>query len=106
MDAVLFDMDGVLADSHDVWFYVMNDVAETLGYPAITPELRAKVFGLNALKPYGIDLDEAKLRASNDSVSRRKDNYRNDPDPSFATYGPKTRREFLNLKKWAGDAAV
>ncbi|MDJ0973966.1 MAG: HAD family hydrolase [Planctomycetota bacterium] len=45
MDAVLFDMDGVLADSHDVWFYVMNDVAETLGFPAITPEQMEAAFG-------------------------------------------------------------
>ena len=28
--------------------------------------------------------------------------YRNRPDPTFLTYGPKTRREFLNLKAWGG----
>ena len=72
----------------------------------MTPELRAKIFGLNALRPCGIDLDEAKLRASRDEVSRRKNNYANQPDPAFLTSGPKTRCEFLTLKKWAGDAAV
>ena len=45
MDAVLFDMDGVLADSHDVWFHVMNDVARTLGYPAITEAQMEAAFG-------------------------------------------------------------
>ena len=34
------------------------------------------------------------------SVARAE--YREDPDPSFATYGPRTRREFLNLKAWGG----
>ena len=29
-----------------------------------------------------------------------RENYRNAPDPRFVTYGPKTRREFLNLKQW------
>lgn len=84
-------------------FQISSEFQERYGYPAMTPELRAKIFGLNALKPYRIDLDEAKLRASNDIVETRKENYRNDPDPSFLTYGPKTRREFLNLQKWAGD---
>ena len=87
-------------------FQISTEFQERFGYPEITPGLRAKVFGLNAMKPYGVDLDEAKLRASSDEVSRRRENYRNDPDPSFRTHGPKTRREFLNLKKWAGDAAV
>jgi hypothetical protein len=66
----------------------------------MTRELRAKIFGLNAMPVYGADLEEAKLRASADDVSRRRQNYMNDPDPAFAIYGPKTRREFLTLKKW------
>lgn len=45
MRAVLFDMDGVLADSHDVWFHVMNDVARTLGRPAITEAQMEAAFG-------------------------------------------------------------
>jgi hypothetical protein len=35
-------------------------------------------------------------------VARARENYRNAPDPSFATYGPRTRREFLNFKAWGG----
>ena len=26
--------------------------------------------------------------------------YRERPDPTFLTHGPRTRREFLNLKAW------
>ena len=28
--------------------------------------------------------------------------YREHPEPRFLTYGPKTRREFLNLLRWNG----
>ena len=81
-------------------FQISTEFQERYGYPAMTPELRAKIFGLNAMPVYGADLEEAKLRASSDDVSRRRQNYVNDPDPAFVTYGPKTRREFLTLKKW------
>ena len=85
-------------------FQIAEEYRERYGYPEITPRLRAKVFGLNATKPYGIDAAEVKLRAGNDRLTKRRQNYLNDPDPSFLTHGPKTRREFLNLLRWAGDA--
>jgi uncharacterized protein len=81
-------------------FQISREFQERFGYPEITPELRAKVFGLNATRPYRIDLEEVLLRASTDDISLRRENYRNDPDPSYLTYGPKTRREFLNLMRW------
>ena len=87
-------------------FQISAEFQERFGYPGITPDLRAKVFGLNATKPYRIDLDEVVQRASNDRISRRRENYLNDRDPHYLTYGPKTRREFLNLKKWAGDSVT
>ncbi|MDX1649466.1 MAG: HAD hydrolase-like protein, partial [Myxococcota bacterium] len=37
--AVLFDLDGVLVDSYEVWFHVMNEVARDLGYPPIPREV-------------------------------------------------------------------
>ncbi len=83
-------------------FQISTELQERWGYPGITPALRAKVFGLNAAVPYGIDADEIQLRASSDSISRRKQNYLNNPDPAYLTYGPKTRREFLNLLRWSG----
>lgn len=85
-------------------FQISDAFRDRYGYPEITPRLRAKVFGLNATKPYGIEADEVRLRASRDSLSRQRENYRNDPDPAYLTYGPKTRREFLNLMRWSGDA--
>ena len=81
-------------------FQISAEYQERFGYSAMTPRLRAKIFGLNALPVYGIDPNEAKRRASRDEVSRRRLNYMNDPDPKYLTYGPKNRREFLTLRRW------
>ena len=81
-------------------FQISKEYRERYGYPEITPELRAKVFGLNATRPYRIDLEEVLLRARSDDLSRRRENYLNERDPAYLTYGPRTRREFLNLMKW------
>lgn len=85
-------------------FQISTEYQERYGYPAMTPELRAKVFGLNATRPYKIDLEEVMLRARNDGISSRRENYLNRRDPGYLTYGPKTRREFLTLKRWEGEA--
>ncbi|MGH8223165.1 MAG: amidohydrolase family protein [Woeseiaceae bacterium] len=87
-------------------FQISEEFRDRYGYREITPALRAKVFGLNATRPYGINADEVLLRAGRDDLSRLRENYRNHPDPGYLTYGPKTRREFLNLRKWAGEMAV
>ncbi len=78
-------------------FQIAPEFREKFGYPEITPELRAKVFGLNAMKPYGISAEEMKLRARRDAVSAERLAYRERPEPHYLTRGPKTRREFLNL---------
>jgi HAD superfamily hydrolase (TIGR01509 family) len=36
--AALFDLDGVLVDTFEVWFHLTNDVVRRLGYPAIPKE--------------------------------------------------------------------
>ena len=87
-------------------FQISQELRERHRYPEITPELRAKVFGLNAIRPYGIDLEEVRLRAQNDGISSRRKSYLHERDPSYLTYGPKTRREFLNLRKWERQAAA
>ena len=74
------------------------------GYPEITPALRAKVFGLNAAKVYGISAAEIKKYTRRDRIARERLAYRERPEPHYLTYGPKTRREFLNLLAWNGGA--
>ena len=80
-------------------FRISDEFRERYGYPEITPEIRAKVFGRNALKLYPVPEDVLSKHLSKDAVARERENYRNAPDPRFATYGPKTRREFLNLQQ-------
>ena len=83
-------------------FQISEALREKHGYPEITPALRAKVFGLNALKPYGLALDEALKYARTDKVARHRAEYAEHSDPSFLTHGPKTRREFLNFLSLGG----
>ena len=83
-------------------FQISDALAEKHGYPKITPALRAKVFGRNALRVYSIPEDVLKKHLVADSVAGERLAYRERADPSFVTYGPKTRREFLNLKAWGG----
>ena len=84
-------------------FQISEALQEAHGYPRLTPELRARIFGLNAAKVYGIDLEEVRKRAQGDAIERERARYRARPDPHFLTYGPKTRREFLaNLKARGG----
>jgi uncharacterized protein len=84
-------------------FQISEDFQERYGYPKMTPELRARIFGLNATRPYGIDEGEVIKRARHDVIERRRAEYRHHPDPHFLTFGPKNRREFLaNLKARGG----
>ena len=76
-------------------FQISEEFQEAYGYPKMTSELRARIFGLNAAKVYGIDVDEVLKRARRDAVEKRRANYRDNPDPHFLTFGPKTRREFF-----------
>ena len=77
-------------------FQIAPALREKHGYPEITPALRAKVFGLNGAKVYGLSATEVKKYTGNDSMSKERANY--EPQPHFQTYGPKTRREFLTLQ--------
>jgi len=83
-------------------FQIAEALREQYGYPEITAELRAKVFGLNAIVPYRISPDEVRRHIARDVVAPVKENYVEVADPSFHTYGPKTRREFLDLMKLTG----
>jgi predicted TIM-barrel fold metal-dependent hydrolase len=83
-------------------FQIAEELREKHGYPTMTAELRAKVFGLNAAKPYGLSVADIKRRTAGDAIQQQRVAYAELPNPSFATYGPRTRREFLNLQQWHG----
>jgi predicted TIM-barrel fold metal-dependent hydrolase len=107
--------DNVLWGSDSIWygspqdqiqafraFQISDQLQEAHGYPRLTPELRRKVFGLNAAKPYGLDVGQLQEAAMADRVASDRIGYAERPNPSFATYGPRNRREFMNLAKLSG----
>jgi len=107
--------DNVLWGTDSIWYGSPQDQIQAFrtfqisaqlrgrhGYPQITPRLRAKVFGLNATRPYGISAEEVRKHARRDAIARERLAYRERPEPHFRTYGPKTRREFFNLLRWNG----
>lgn len=84
-------------------FQISDEFQEKYGYSKMTTELRARIFGQNATRPYGIDVNEVLKRARRDVIERRRTEYRENPDPHFLTFGPKNQREFLaNLKARGG----
>jgi len=85
-------------------FQIADDLVARYGYPKITPALRAKVFGRNAVRVYKIPDDVLKQHLPRDRVAQERRAYRECADPTFLTHGPKTRREFLNLLAWSGQA--
>jgi predicted TIM-barrel fold metal-dependent hydrolase len=78
-------------------FQIAPALRERHGYAEITPQVRAKIFGLNAAKVYGLSPMEVKKYTRNDVLARERAAYSENPQPNFTTYGPKTRREFLRL---------
>ena len=83
-------------------FQISNEFQQRYGYPALTAEIKRKVFGLNAARVYGLKPDEMRRKLAKDRVQKSKLEYLNDPRPTFATYGPRTRREWLVFKAIAG----
>jgi predicted TIM-barrel fold metal-dependent hydrolase len=79
-------------------FEISPEYQERFGYPALTAEAKKRILGLNAALVY--DLDVAGLKRSGLAVTRG--DYRGEANPSFLTYGPSNRREFLALHRAAG----
>jgi hypothetical protein len=78
-----------------------------LGYPAITPELRKKIFGLNGAAVYGIDPKATLYKIKEDDVSKLRAAYLDDPrsvpTPHPEEYkGPRTRRQLLAMTRAPG----
>jgi predicted TIM-barrel fold metal-dependent hydrolase len=83
-------------------FQIAPELRAKHGYPEITPQLRAKIFGLSGAKVYQLSAAEVKKYIGRDSLTHERLAYSEHPDPHFRTYGPKTRREFLNLLSRGG----
>lgn len=70
-------------------FQISTALRETHGYAELTPALKQKVFGLNALKVYALDEAVIKHHLPKDAISGAKAAYAGAEDPAFVTYGPR-----------------
>jgi uncharacterized protein len=80
---------------------ISSQFQQTYGYPALTPERRAKIFGLNAAAAYGVDPNAVRCRVDRSRLTRR------DIDAELGgrrwavrpPMGPRTRREFFGFAR-------
>jgi hypothetical protein len=95
----VFGEDRILWDTDSIWygspqdqiqafraFEISGELQERHGYPALTPAIKRKIFGLNAARVYGLQSEAMRRKLAGDPVQRRKTEYLNAPRPSFATY--------------------
>ena len=80
-------------------FQIAPELIETYGYPELTADLKAKIFGLNGARVYQVEVPERTQKTQADPIGKRKAAYREHADPTFETYGPKTDREFEALQQ-------
>ncbi len=78
-------------------FQISEELREKHGYPELTKELKAKIFGLNSAKVYGVEPKRDLPAIRKDEVEKLKQSYLPHRDPSHHVYGPRTRREFMRL---------
>ncbi|MEM7541300.1 MAG: amidohydrolase family protein [Pseudomonadota bacterium] len=82
-------------------FQISDEFIERFGYPKITAATRAKIFGQNAARVYGVGETSDLVDIACDPVSRLRENYKNSPSPHFRSYGPKTASDFRHLQTFA-----
>jgi hypothetical protein len=85
-------------------FQIPEPMREMYGYPELTPEIKAKIFGLNAARIYGVDIGAMRREISEDDVTALRMAFLHDPNsvpvPDRRRYeGPRTRRDFFQLRK-------
>jgi predicted TIM-barrel fold metal-dependent hydrolase len=78
-------------------FQISPELREKHGYAELTPALKRKVFGLNAVKVYTLDSAALKKHLAGDVIDRARAAYAGAEDPHFETYGPRTHAEWRAL---------
>ena len=96
-----FGTDHVLWGTDSIWygtpqwqieafrrFQIPDALIEKHGYRPLTREVKAQIFGLNAARVFGVDVDAKRNELPADYVSRLKMAYREEgPEPSHRWYG-------------------
>jgi hypothetical protein len=88
-------------------FQIAPELQERFGYPALTPEVKAKVFGLNAARVFGVDPAGLRCAIDEDGLADARAQlatYRADGAiDAWQARGPLSRRDVLtwlrNLKE-------
>ncbi len=84
---------------------ITQEFQDQFGYPALTDQVKRKIFGLNAAKIYNIDVEATRCKVAADELTK----LRHQMDGEFgarrwalqpACNGPRSRREFLQLQRW------
>jgi predicted TIM-barrel fold metal-dependent hydrolase len=87
-------------------FEISQENQDTYGYPALTPDIKAKIFGLTAAKIYGVNPDEVRCKIDQTSLAMLKRDMDGELGKRRWAFdkigGPRTRREFANLAKLTG----
>lgn len=78
-------------------FEISEEYQDRYGYPALTKERKAKIFGLNAARVYGVDVPALKARHASDDLFKVRSAFGGTLAGDFETHGPRTRREMLAL---------
>jgi uncharacterized protein len=68
-------------------FQMREDLAQKFGYKQLTPEIKAKIFGLNAARIYKLDARAKRQAIKTDKISAMKEEYQTNPQPSNTQFG-------------------
>jgi predicted TIM-barrel fold metal-dependent hydrolase len=89
-------------------FQISKEFQDMYGYPELTPQIKAKVFGLNAAKIYKIDPHEVRCRIRQTSLSAIKEQMDGELGARRWAFnlpeGPRTKREWYNLLRLNRDS--
>ena len=83
-------------------FQIPQSMQDMYGYPALTPEVKAKIFGHNAAAVYGVDPTIVRQKIKQEDIDNIMLTRRAPRGPT--PHGPRTRREYLAFLRWSGQA--
>ncbi|HKU40886.1 MAG TPA: amidohydrolase family protein, partial [Polyangiales bacterium] len=87
-------------------FQISKQFQDMYGYPELTPEIKRKIFGLNAAKIYNIDPEAKRCQIKATTLTAIKEQMDGELGTRRWAFtppgGPRTRREFWNLARLTG----
>jgi uncharacterized protein len=66
---------------------IKEELIEKYGYPQLTERVKAKIFGLNAARILGVDVEAVRKSIRKDKLARLKQEYESKPQPANTQYG-------------------